>query len=75
MIGPKTVDVDGQRYDYKRRLLEILECQTCPGVFLTHVPTGQGQYLSEKADSPMCAGCNEILRNLEITERDYKSPN
>jgi hypothetical protein len=74
MIGPKVVDVDGQRYDYKRRLLEILECQTCTGVFLTHVPTGKGQLLAEKEDSVLCAGCNEIMRNLEITERDYVLP-
>ena len=74
MMGPAGFTIDGQEYAYKRMLMEILMCQTCSGIFVTHLPTGIGALMTEKETSELCAGCQEISRNLDVTNEDGSKP-
>jgi hypothetical protein len=75
-IGPKTVDVDGVQYNYRRVFVEHLLCETCGGMFITHIMTGQGVYClpQDKTEADACPGCQEMLREQDITLEDRVKP-
>ena len=73
-MAPMRVDVEGVSYDYKRFVLEVMECLTCGAVFLTHVASGMGQLQTPKEETLLCSGCEEICRNLEIGEESGAKP-
>ena len=73
-FGPFQVEAEGVTYDYRRFVLEIMECMTCGGVFQTHLATGMGQLATPEKDSPLCAGCLEICKSLEINEGHGAKP-
>jgi hypothetical protein len=75
-LGPKFVDVDNVRYNYKRALVEHLMCETCGSMFITHVATGKGAFFVQDhmKEKDACPGCQEILREQEITMPDWGRP-
>ena len=72
-FGPKRVNVEGVSYDYRRFVLEIMECLTCKAVFQTHIPSGSGVLMAEE-DAELCPGCEEVCRNLDLTEKNGGKP-
>jgi hypothetical protein len=71
---PKRAVIDGQEYNYKRVLLEVLECQTCKTYFVTHITTGVGTIMTEREDSEFCAGCMELCKSVDILEDNGAKP-
>jgi hypothetical protein len=67
-LGPARVVKDGKAYNYSRMVAELLTCDTCGTVFMTHVATGFGAVLMEDDNREMCAGCQEIVSNLQTAE-------
>jgi hypothetical protein len=73
-MKPMCVDKDGVRYNYKRAVLEIMECETCGATYVTHVPTGAGKVMTPEEDTQLCEGCIEICHTLQIVDESGAKP-
>ncbi len=67
-LGPRQEIVDGVRYDYERRMVEMLRCLTCEAEFwIDHnvdpSKPSVGTWLVPKDHRGFCAGCREIQNN------------
>lgn len=72
--SPFRVTKDEVQYDYKRLVVDILQCDTCQTVFMTHVPTGFGVVLTSDPKSEFCLGCVEVMNSLDVREQNGSLP-
>lgn len=77
-LGPKYEVVDGLRYDYERRIVEMLRCLTCQAEFWIDrngdpQKPSVGTWLVPKDHTGFCPGCREMQNNSnaeQIIERE-----